>query len=117
MIKRLDFTFDIDEERIESAAPLPELFGLTEERCEFLCSVFTTMRDARIAAARARGEKAIDTNKLSSFSNFISTEVLTGNDVAFLCYCGFIVADTTGQTVLDLLRDPLALLAAMHRFK
>ena len=108
MIKQLTLTFDCDNPNTQSKDNVAsDAFGISKDRADFLL----TYQSTAAKAAMACGSK--DVNKVDQFANFISRENLSGDDVAFLCYCGFTAMANVNQAVARLARDPLAIISLL----
>lgn len=108
-----ELTFNASESQIDGDASVSEIFGISEERAkELTCAFSETIRVAR--AAKRDGE-GFAVNRVAAFAAFIADEKLNGNDVAYLCYSGFIAAEVAIDALVEgALASPATMIAMLR---
>lgn len=83
MKKEFTFTIDVSDGMVGSDdVGTPACFGLTEERASFLAF-------EQLNRYRTKYHDGDEVNDVAEFLNFVAQEPLSGNDIAFLTFCGW----------------------------
>jgi hypothetical protein len=78
--------FTVDEAKIEDESNITALFGISDERKDYLLKHAGECQKA----SAERGEECF--NSARAFLDFIENETLEGNEVLFLMYLGYMNA-------------------------